>query len=69
MDKSMNLTLTFDKINSTLSRYYYGADTKMSYVLNNITLEYESNNPYFQNHEGKLNCSFFLPIVCFQAIT
>ena len=46
----MNLTFTFKKIDS--SAIYFG-DT-MSYVIDNVTLNYMTSNPYFQNHMGKI---------------
>jgi len=61
-DKSMNLTLTFNTINSTAPNYYRDA-TNLSYVLNNVILEYDTANPYFQNHKGNAHNLLLLFIV------
>ena len=48
-DKSMNLTMTFNKINASATYY---SNTPMSYVLNMVDLEYDTTIPYFHNHIG-----------------
>ena len=60
-DKSMNLTMTFNKVNASAAYY---SNTPMSYVLNMVELEYDTTNPYFHNHKGIFLFSLVYRDIC-----